>query len=187
MWRLSFVQSKRCDILIAMFTKDILVMDFEGGKGPKQIGLVLLDKDTLVEKASFSSYIYFDMQGVPSMSSGITQDMLDGAPHQKEVGKKVFELFGADVLLASWIADFDHTYFKMIMKEARVEPYPYDYHFLDIWAITYAYLVKKGYTGSIRSDAMFAEFGVPQRGNHDALEDARIAGVILRTIMLNNT
>ncbi len=165
------------------FIKDLLILDFEGGKGPKQVGAVLLDKETLEEKKHFSSYVYFDMEGVPSMSSGITQDMLDGAPQREVVGKQLFDTFGTDVLLGSWIADMDFRHFKTLLTAAGVDPTLYDYHFLDIWPVAYTHLVSRGYTGSIKSDDMFQFFGIPKRGNHDALEDARIAADILRKIM----
>ncbi len=168
-----------------MFLKDLLIIDFEGGVGPKQIGAVLLDKDTLEEKKIFSSYIYFDMKGKPSLSSGITQDMLDNAPSQAEVGKKVFEIFGSDILLGSFIADIDFRHFRTIISSASIDQNLYDYHFLDIWPIAYTYLLKNGYKGDIRSDSIFQEFGIPKRGKHDALEDARIASQILRRVMLN--
>ncbi len=167
------------------FIKDLLIIDFEGGIGPKQIGAILLDKETLEEKKSFSSYIYFDMQGVPSVKSGITQDMLDGAPTQAEVGKKIFDIFGTDIILGSWIADFDFKHFKTIINSAGIDPNLYDYHFFDIWPVAYAYLLKNGYKGGIKSDEMFGWFGIRQRGNHDALEDARIASDILRKIILS--
>ncbi len=166
------------------FIKDLLIIDFEGGIGPKQIGAVLLDKETLEEKKSFSSYIYFDMKGKPSLSSGITQDMLDDAPTQAEVGRKVFDIFGTDIILGSWIADFDFKHFKTIITSAGIDPSLYDYHFFDIWPVAYAYLLKNGYDGGIRSDEMFSSFGIKQRGNHNALEDARIASDVLRKIMI---
>lgn len=165
------------------FAKDLLILDFEGGKGPKQIGAVLLDKETLEEKDSFKSYIYFDMQGEPSMRSGITQDMLDGAPSQAEVGKIVFEKFGTDILLGAFVGDNDFRHFYTLITAAGIEKSAYDYHHLDIWPIAYAYLVKKGYEGPTNSDFIFKEFDLPERGHHDALEDARFAAEVLRKVM----
>lgn len=166
------------------FIKDLLIFDFEGGSGPKQVGAVLLDKETLEEKDSFKSYIYFDMQGKPSMKSGITQDMLDNAPKQAEVGKAIFDKFGTDVLIGAFVGDFDFKYFRMLIKEAGIDSKLYDYHFFDIWPVAYSHLVKNGYEGKINSDDIFREFGLKQRGNHDALEDARMASEVLRKVML---
>ena len=166
-----------------MFLKDLLIIDFEGGKGPKQIGAVLLDKETLEEKDHFESYIYFDMQGEPSMRSGITQDMLDSAPSPAEVGRKVYERFGTQVILGSFVSEFDHKHFRTLMNAAGIDPGEYDYHFLDVWGIAYAHLVKRGYQGALNSEEIFQEFGLPPRGLHNALEDARFAAEVLRKVM----
>ena len=51
-----------------MFKKDILIVDFEATgfdvekDDPVQIGLVLLDKNTIQEKLSYSSWIYTDKE-----------------------------------------------------------------------------------------------------------------------------
>lgn len=165
------------------FPKDILVIDFEGLAEPKQIGAVLLDKDTLQEKDSFSSYIYTDIQGKVSSISGITQEMLDSAPSQTEIGKVVFDKFGADIMLGSWVADLDIGHFKKIMTAAGIEWSQYDWHVLDIWPLAYVHLLKQGYTGSLHSEEMFQAFGAKPRGNHDALEDCRLAADVLRKVV----
>jgi DNA polymerase III epsilon subunit-like protein len=82
------------------FHKDILVIDFEGVKKPVQIGAILLDKETLEEKDSFSSYIYADLEGYVSPKSGINQEMVNSAPKQAEVGKMIYDKFGSDIFVA---------------------------------------------------------------------------------------
>jgi len=168
------------------FIKDILVIDFEGGGEPDhepvQIGAVLLDKETLAEKDSFSTYIYAELRERADSVSGITQKMLEGAPSQAEAGKMLFEKFGADILIGSWVANFDMICFKKIMAAAGINFEQYDYHVLDIWPAAYLHLLKQGYTGGIHSEEMFQFFGAKPRGLHDALEDCRLAADILRKI-----
>ncbi len=167
------------------FAKDILFIDFEGRFEPTQIGAILLDKETLAEKDSFSTYIYTDLQGRVSPTSGITQEMLEGAPLPAEVGKMLYKKFGNDFFLGSWAANLDITHFEKIMSLAGYSVWEtFDYHILDIWPIAYVYLLKQGYTGGVRSEEMFREFGMPPRGSHDALEDCRIAADILRKIVM---
>jgi len=160
-------------------------MDFEGREDPTQIGAILLDKETLEEKKNLLSYIYADLKGLPSIRSGITQEMINDAPPQAEIGKIIFEKFGINIILGSWVANTDFAYFKKIMLSAEIDIKLYDYHFLDIWPVAYAYLVKRGYEGEVNSDKLFKEFGVEQRGYHNALEDAHIAAEILRKIMFD--
>ncbi|MBI2039416.1 MAG: 3'-5' exonuclease [Candidatus Niyogibacteria bacterium] len=172
-----------------MFAKDILIVDFEATAPdpytaePTQLGAVLLDKGTLAEKDSFLSYIYTDLGGETNPVSGISQDMLEGAPPQAEVGKRFFEKFGTDILLASWVEHLDRRMVKKLMDAAGLDYTKYDYHFLDIWPAAYIHLAKNGYTGGMRSEEMFQAFEMPPRGTHDALEDCRIAADILRKIV----
>jgi DNA polymerase III epsilon subunit-like protein len=163
------------------FPKDILMLDFEGRNKPIQIGAVLLDKETLVEKDSYSSYIYADMNTV-STKSGITQEMLIGAPSQEQVGKELVERFGMDFLIGSWVANMDTQHFRTLISAAGYTWDQFDFHVVDVWPAAYIHLVKNGYKGSLFSEEMFQAFGAKPRGLHDALEDARIAADVLRQL-----
>lgn len=172
------------------FSKDILIIDFEGVKNPVQVGAILLDKETLEEKESFVSFIYADLGGVKVLKSGITQEMINDAPKQEEVGKMIYEKFGSDVLIGSWVQNLDITHFVNLLSaagidflEGRTSFKKYDFHVLDIWPIAYAHAVKQGYAGSILSEEMFQYYGAKPRGLHNALEDCRIAADVLRKIM----
>ena len=166
------------------FPKDILIIDFEGFDSPKQIGVILLDKNTLEEKDNFVSYIYTDMEGKPSVKSGITQEMLDGAPSQSEIGKIIYEKFGTDILIGSFVADLDIRHFKKILNSAGIEFSKYDYHILDIWPLAYVHLLKQGYKGKVNSEEIFQAFGTKPRDLHNALEDCRITADLLRKVSL---
>lgn len=166
------------------FAKDILVVDFEGLRSPKQIGAVLLDKETLDEKDSFVSYIYAEVGDRVGTKSGINQNILNGAPSQAEVGKMIFAKFGTEVILSAFVADLDIRHFRTLMQAADIDPTLYDYHIFDIWPIAYAYLITKGYDGGIRSEEIFQAFEAKPRNLHDALEDARLAASALRKVVL---
>ncbi len=166
------------------FKKDILIIDFEGLEEPVQIGAVLLDKETLEEKDSFSSYIWADLHKKVKVTSGISQGTLKNVPNQAEVGQKIFEKFGTDVTIGSWVANSDIKNFKKIIETAGLDFKLYDYHIFDIWPVAYIYLLRKEYTGSMRSEAIFKEFGAKPRNLHDALEDCRIEANVLRKIVL---
>lgn len=165
------------------FLKDILIIDFEGPIEPVQIGALLLDKNTLEEKDSFISYIYADMQGKTAKKSGISQKTLKSAPSQAEVGKMIFDRFGTDILLGSWVDTLDVDHFTKIITAAGLSWKEYDYHVLDIWPAAYIHLIKRGYTGPIDSESMFQFFNAEARGLHNALEDCKIAANVLRKIL----
>jgi DNA polymerase III epsilon subunit-like protein len=171
--------------------KDILLIDFEGVKHPVQVGAVLLDKETLEEKDSFSSYIYTDLKDRTVKKSGITQEMLNDAPKPEEIGKMLYEKFGSNVFIASWVQSSDLSHFANLMSKANIDftegPInfsKYDYHVLDIWPIAYIHALKNGYTGGADSEELFQYFGAKPRDLHNALEDCKIAADVLRKIVL---
>jgi DNA polymerase III epsilon subunit-like protein len=173
------------------FQKDLLLIDFEGNKDPVQVGAILLDKETLEEKDSFSSYIYTDLKGGVVQRSGITQEMVNQAPKQAEVGKMLYDKFGANVFIASWVQNLDITHFTKLMSaagidfvEGRTDFKEYDFHILDIWPLAYVHAMRQGYTGGVYSEELFQYFGAKPRGLHNALEDCRITADILRKIVL---
>lgn len=164
------------------FPKDILIVDFEGLNEPVQIGAVLLDKQSLGEKDFFQSYIWADVQE-PLKKSGISKEMLQGAPSQAEIGKTMYRKFGTNVFLASWVANGDMKNFEKIITAAGISIREYDYHILDIWPAAYFHVLQNGYQGGIHSEELFQYFGAQPRGLHDALEDCRIAANVLRKLL----
>ncbi len=173
------------------FPKDILVIDFEGVRHPVQVGAILLNKDTLEEKDNFLSYVYADLPDKIVKKSGITQGMINDAPKQEEIGKIIYEKFGSNVFLASWVQSMDLSHFASLMNKANIDftegPInfsKYDFHVLDIWPIAYIHALKNGYTGGAGSEDLFQYFGAKPRDFHNALEDCRIAADVLRKIVL---
>ncbi|MFA7654080.1 MAG: exonuclease domain-containing protein [Candidatus Magasanikbacteria bacterium] len=177
-----------------VFPKNILIIDFESSLGgakntePVQIGAILLDKVTLEEKKSFSSFIKTDLSQVPPERlalKGFDPKKILESPTAAAVALKFIETFGKNYFISSWVADLDRRLFKKIMSSAGIDDSEFDYHIYDLWPVAYTYLLQHGYTGSHGSDHMFAEFGLPSRGIHDALEDCRYAAQVLRKILQN--
>lgn len=174
------------------FPKDILLIDFETTgydpieSDPIQIGAVLLDKETLEEKDSFTSFIYSDLSKLPLdliQKWHIPDSQIKPAPKQAEVMGQMLNKFGTDVILSSWVQNLDKVMLNKLLLSAGKDVNIFDYHILDLWPIAYIYLLKKGYNGRLDSDSMFTEFGIPLRGEgHDALADCRIEAEILRKI-----
>lgn len=175
-----------------IFPKDILIIDFESSNKdlekaePLQIGAVLLDKDTLKEKNSFVSYFENDLSKASSQTlkiNGITLEKLEGAPSINEVTNKFIKIFGKDFIFSGWVCEKDRAIFRKMMISVNINPSDFDFHIYDIWPIAYTYLLQKGYKGSMKSEEMFQAFGLPPRGNHNALEDCRYVAIILRKIL----
>jgi DNA polymerase III epsilon subunit-like protein len=175
------------------FPKDILIIDFESSLGdfektePVQIGAVLLDKTTLEEKKSFTSFIKTDLANVSSerlAKKGFNQEKILKAPPALEVAKEFIKLLGKDYFISFWVADLDRRLFKKLMFSAGINDSEFDYHIYDLWPVAYTYLLERGYKGSYESEYMFQEFGLPPREIHDALEDCRYAAQVLRKILI---
>lgn len=173
------------------FAKDILLIDFESTgldplvHDPTQLGAILLDKHTLQEKGHFSSYIEADLSKASSEAlavSGITSEKLEGAPSSDEVVKRFIEEFGTDVFLASWNSILDRALLDKMLRSINKDIFIYDYHYLDIWPICYMHLARSGQGDKLHGDATFNALGLPDRSNHDALEDCRYAATALRAI-----
>jgi DNA polymerase III epsilon subunit-like protein len=172
------------------FSKDILILDFEGRDLPAQVGAVLLDRETLEEKDSFISFIQADLHGEALLKSGITEEMLVDAPSQAIVGQQLYDRFGSDVFLASFVQNKDIRFFQTLLQAASIDFVSgptdfqkYDFHILDIWPLAYTHLLKEGYAGSTKSEDIFQAFGATPRGLHNALEDCRITADVLRKIV----
>ncbi|HMS92153.1 MAG TPA: 3'-5' exonuclease [Candidatus Saccharibacteria bacterium] len=176
------------------FKKDILMIDFETTDGrpnmaaPIQLAAVLLDKETLVEKKHFSSYIHQDLTDANPRSTkvhGITQEMLEGAPSQDEVMQKFLDEFGTDLFISCWTTLLDTRMLENMMSSIGHDLMEYDYHILDLWPIIYIHFVRQNKGEVYRSEETFREFGLPSRGSHDALEDCRHSAEVLRKIVFD--
>lgn len=175
-----------------LFPKDILIIDFETSHTdlekakPLQIGAVLLDRSSLEEINHFVSYVQADLTDASPKTlaiNGITKEKLVGAPEAKEVARRFVETFGKNFFYSGWVCEKDRALFRKMMLETGINPSEFDYHLLDVWPIAYAHLIKKGYQGSTGSEPMFKEFGLTERGSHDALDDCRRAAEILRIVL----
>ena len=175
-----------------IFPKDIVIIDFESSHGmgatnnqPVQLGAILLDRQTLAEKDSFTTIIRADMSDVPVewiMKKGYDLEKIAAAPTSAEAAQQFVQKFGKDYFLAAWVAGGDRELFRMMMQSANIPISDFDFHYYDIWPVAYTYLLGEGYKGSANSEEMFRTFGLPPRGTHDALEDCRLAAEVLRKI-----
>lgn len=179
------------------FSKDILLFDFEStgfikdpstgdvadpGE-PTQLGAILLDKHDLSEKGSFLS----DIKADPDMldpwvleHTDITAERVINASSRKVVASKFVEQFGTDFYLASWNVTFDRYWLFILIEAIGRLDTMYDYHHLDVWSLSYAYLCQLGHPEIERSEEAFKAFGQSARSAHNALDDCRRTAEVLR-------
>ncbi len=180
-----------------MFNKDLLLIDIEatGLDSRKydliQLAAVLLDRKTLKEKKSFTSYIkpIHRKRDPESMAvNGISENALLTAPGGRGVLLKFNRTFGRDLILAHYAGVMDITFLRTAYDYAGLK-WPYDHHIFNIWAILYTYAAKRNLLTDKTKFAGFGleslaeHFGIPTGQMHDALADCRLEAEILRRVL----
>lgn len=182
-----------------MFNKDLLVLDIEstGIDVTKheiiQIAGVLIDKKTLKEKKSFSSYVKpkkWKQRSPEAMAvNHITWDQLKDAPDIKTVLKKFVNVFGKDVIPTTYGGNLDIIFLPAAFRNSKMK-YPFDYHTFNMWPLFYTYM---GSHNQLKNRKRFVGFSLEDIGDylkvprspdrHDALADCYYEADVLRALV----
>ena len=133
-----------------------------------------------VEKGSFRTFVDPE-RPIPEHIvelTGITDDMVAGAPKEAEAVRKFFEFCTPDAVLVAHNATFDTDVMKAVCDRNGIE---YNYTHIDTLLISQALLTpkKKNY----KLDTVAADLGLPGFDHHRADEDARILGLIFEKLV----
>ena len=173
------------------FIKDILLFQIETtGQNIErdsiiQLSAVLLDKDNLLEKNFFNSYIK-----VSFLDNTITQHAaqleipfatLQKSPKLTEVIKQFTAKFGETPLLATHTVN-NVQFLRQAYKKAFL-PYEFDSHVLDLWSLGYVYTLHYGIKKMPTLETLFTHFNLKFENRHNALEKARLAAEVFRRIV----
>ena len=183
---------------VGNFKKDILLIDteFSGFDLDKhellQVAAILLDKKTLKEKKSFSTYIRptparWKHRNRSAMAvNRITWEQVKNAPSLKNALRKFDKTFGHDVIQAFYVGYNDKRFLMDGYRRAGLK-WQFDYHYFELWGFFYPFLAVQNRLTSIKDfagfgiEAMLKMFKIPQPDNlHDALTDCRVEAEILR-------
>lgn len=182
------------------FKRDILLIDEETtGLDPErheiiQLAAVLLDRRTLEEKGTFSSYVSprrWERRQTEAMAiNRITRDRLKGAPSLESVVREFDRRFDPRTLvLASYVSFNDIAFLKGAYRSCRL-PWRFDHHVFDLWGLFYAYralgdrLRPSGrYFAGFGLESLKKELGIRSGKLHDALTDCRVEAEVLRRVM----
>lgn len=175
------------------FIKDILLFEVETtGPDPDidaiiQISAVLLDKDNLLEKDFFNSYVRVSLlDNTINQHATILQtsfETLKKSPKIYDAIRLFSEKFGTRYVLAS------HTFqsvlfLKNAFKKAAL-PFECDLHTLDLWTLGYIYTLSYGLKKMPTFNTFLDQFSLKQRNRHNALERCRLSAEIFRRIIKN--
>lgn len=172
------------------FIKDILIVHCETtGSDPDkdaviQIGAVLLDKDNLLEKQFFNSYIktsfidstlrqHADYLHVPF-------EIVRASHNLSENVRKFATAFPEQPMIATHgINNF--LFLKQAFKKSRVA-FDFPAQALDLWSLGYIYTLHYGIKKMPTQDTLRTHFNITIKNRTNALDRARASAEIFRRI-----
>jgi len=175
------------------FIKDILLFDLEttGPEADKdniiQLSAILLDKDNLLEKGFFNSYVRVSLlDGTISQHAELLHipfATMQKSPKIYDAVKKFHQEFGKDALLATH--NLNNVLFLRQAFKKAVIPFDYDRHVLELWTLGYIYTLNYGIKKMPTFQTLLDHFRMKRKNRHDALEKTRLAADIFRKIIKN--
>jgi len=173
------------------FIKDLLFFEtITTGQDPDkdsvlQLSAVLLDKDNLLERGNFNSFVR-----VSYLDSIIHQHaqflQIDPAVYKKspkiyDAIKQFAKKFDTNVLLATHNLN-NVLFLKNAFKKAVV-PFDYNLHVIDLWTLGYIYTLNYGLRKMPTFNTFLDNFKLKQTKTNDALEKVRLEAEIFRKII----
>ena len=173
------------------FIRDILLIDCEmTGVNPRkdfmlQLSAILLDKDNLLEKGHFDTYIKHSFAQTTNdqviQTLGISKEQLFRSPNLREVITAFNQKFSYNVTIAT-----HNIYNVLFLQEAFTKcgiPYEYDYHILELWTLGYAFLARQNIKKVPTAETLGIYFHVKKEREHNALINARFLAEIVRKLL----
>lgn len=173
------------------FIKDILLFQIET-TGPNierdaiiQLSAVLLDKDNLLEKNFFNSYVKVSfLENTIAQHATLLQipyDSLKRSPKLSEVIREFSKKFGSEPLLATHTVN-NVQFLKHAFKKTLI-PFEYHSHVLDLWSLGYVYTLHYGLKKMPTMETLFTHFNLKLKNPRNALEKARLSAEVFRKIV----
>lgn len=173
------------------FIKDLLFFEMQTtGLDPDkdqviQLSAVLLDKDNLLEKNNFNTYIkisYLDSVILEHAKILNTDyETLRKSPKIYDAIKKFHQNFGTDLLLATHTLQ-NVLFLKNAFKKAVVK-FDYDSHIVNLWTLGYIYTLNYGLKKMPTFNTFVDYFKLKQKDPFDAMEKVRLAAEVFRKII----
>lgn len=150
-----------------------------------QIAGILLDKDNLLEKNFFNSFVRVSyMDSIMSQHAqllGVDFEVIKKSPKIYDAAKKFHEKFGTNVLLATHNVS-NILFLKNAFKKAAI-PFDYNMHVVELWTLGYIYTLNYGLKKMPTFNTFIDHFGLKQKKTDNALEKVRLEAEIFRRII----
>ncbi len=173
------------------FIKDLLFFEIiTTGHDPDkdsilQLSAVLLDKDNLLERGNFNSFVRVSyLENVIYQHSQFLQidsEVYKKSPKIYDVIKQFAKKFDSQVLLATH--NLNNILFLKIAFKKAVVPFDYNLHIIDLWTLGYIYTLNCGLRKMPTFNTFLYYFKLKQKKSNDALEKVRLEAEIFRKII----
>lgn len=174
------------------FIKDILIIEIEStGQDPDkdpmlQLSAVRLDKDNLLEKGVFNTYIRVSLlENTIAQHAGflgISPGVLQKSPKPAEAIKKFSDTWKNENLLLCCNLFPKLQFLKTAYKKAFI-PFEFDQHVLELWTLGYIFTNKMGLKKMSTLNTLIDHFKIKVKNPNNSLERARVEAEILRKII----
>ncbi len=142
-----------------------------------EFGAIILDKDGLYEKESYSTLIWSDKLTKPSIDfNGITHEMLKDAPKFAEVADSIFNVLNGRIWAGHNINRFDVHHINKAFKKID-KPAPAPFSTIDTLPLLQGTFGKRA--GNLKLDSLGSYFGLGKE-RHRSLEDIKMNIEILK-------
>jgi len=173
------------------FIKDILLFEL-ATTGPDsdkdniiQISAVLLDKDNLLEKGNFNSYVRVSfLDGVITEHAKMLQvdfDALKKSPKIFDAVRLFRNKFGNDLLLASNNIT-NLLFLRNAFKKSQLK-FDFDIHMLELWTLGYVYTLNYGLRKMPTFNTFLDHFKLQQKRPYDSMEKVKLEAEVFRKII----
>lgn len=173
------------------FIKDILLFQIETS-GPNvdrdsiiQLSAILLDKDNLLEKDFYNSYIKISfLDNTIAQHAAQLQipfETLQKSPKLHDVIKGFTDKFGYTPLLATHTSN-NVQFLRQAFKKTFI-PFNYDAHILDLWSLGYIYTLHYGVKKMPTLETLLQHFHIKLEQRSNALEKARHSATVFKKII----
>lgn len=150
-----------------------------------QLSAVLLDKDNLLEKDNFNSYVrvsYLDsVINEHAELLGINSEILKKSPKIYDCVKLFHKKFGSNVFLTTH--GLKNVLFLKAGFKKAVVPFNFDSHIIDIWTLGYIYTLNYGIKKMPTLNTFFDYFKLKQQNPFDAMEKVRLEAEVFKKII----
>ncbi|MDE2311778.1 MAG: hypothetical protein KGJ93_01650 [Patescibacteria group bacterium] len=173
------------------FIKDLLFFDMQTtGPDPDkdnliQLSAVLLDKDNLLEKANYNSYIRVSyLDSIISEHAKLLHigfEDLRKSPKIYDVIKQFHNKFGDNLLLAT--NNFGKLLFLKAAFRKAVVKFDYDPHVIELWTLGYIYTLNYGLKKMPTLATFLDTFHLKQARPWDAMEKVRLEAEVFKRII----